>query len=94
MPLVYQAVSTLFSLHKEIGRTGRHADLGLVARRLQLCGTPQHPFLTPVRPGSRVNLEADMLGKWVRRIMAESGIAAPGPSNLTRETLEEERFGA
>lgn len=45
-----------------------------------------------LRPGSRVNLEADLLGKWVRRILEEGGAAAPDPSRLTREGLAEEGF--
>ena len=43
-----------------------------------------------LREGSRVNLEADLLGKWVRRLMEEAG-AARGPS-ITREELAEEGF--
>jgi len=46
-----------------------------------------------LRAGSRVNLEADAVGKWVRRILEEGGRAAPSPG-LTREDLEREGFGA
>jgi len=42
-----------------------------------------------LRPGDRVNLEADLIGKWVRRILGRDS----RPSGLTRETLEAEGFG-
>lgn len=44
--------------------------------------------LGALRKGDRVNLEADMLGKWVRRLMEESN----PPSRITRERLEAEGF--
>lgn len=47
-----------------------------------------------LRPGSRVNLEADLIGKWVRRILEERGGAAAAPPSLTRERLEAEGFGS
>jgi riboflavin synthase alpha subunit len=47
--------------------------------------------LRALRPGDRVNLEADLLGKWVRRLLEERG-ALP-PSKVTRELLAEEGFG-
>ncbi len=49
--------------------------------------------LGSLREGDRVNLEGDLLGKWVRRLMEEAGVAVPAPG-LTREALEEEGFGA
>ncbi len=45
--------------------------------------------LGALRKGDRVNLEADMLGKWVRKLMEESN----PPSRITRERLEAEGFG-
>ena len=47
-----------------------------------------------LRPGSRVNLEADLIGKWVRRILEErgGGGVTPAVSTLTREILEAEGF--
>lgn len=48
--------------------------------------------LGDLRRRSRVNLEADLLGKWVRRILAD---AVPGaaPPRITRSLLEEQGFG-
>jgi riboflavin synthase len=54
--------------------------------------TLERTTLGALRAGDRVNLEGDLLGKWVRRLMEEAGAAAPA-SGLTRETLEEEGFG-
>jgi riboflavin synthase len=48
--------------------------------------------LGALREGDRVNLEADVLGKWVRRLLEEAGVARPAPG-LTREVLEAEGFG-
>ena len=47
--------------------------------------------LRALAPGDRVNLEADLLGKWVALLLAERGLAAP-PSRVTREMLAEEGF--
>ena len=47
--------------------------------------------LGALREGDRVNLEADLLGKWVRRLLGEAG-ALPPSRGLTREALEEEGF--
>lgn len=47
--------------------------------------------LGALREGDRVNLEADLLGKWVRRLLEEAGVVK-APSRLTREMLEEEGF--
>ena len=44
--------------------------------------------LGALKKGDRVNLEADLLGKWVRRLMEESN----PPSRITRERLEAEGF--
>jgi riboflavin synthase len=54
--------------------------------------TLQETTLGALRRGDLVNLEADLLGKWVRRLLAESG-ALPAPSRITRDLLEEEGFG-
>lgn len=48
--------------------------------------------LGDLRKGSRVNLEADLLGKWVRRILADA-VPAAAPSRVTRSLLEEQGFG-
>ncbi len=50
--------------------------------------------LAALRPGDRVNLEADLLGKWVRRILgrASAGEAPAEVSRVTRALLEEEGF--
>ena len=43
------------------------------------------------RPGDRVNIECDLIGRWVRRLIEESGIQL-GRSRLTLEELEEQGF--
>ena len=47
--------------------------------------------LGTLKPGARVNLEADPVGKWVRKILAETA-AGPARPAVTREMLEEEGF--
>ncbi len=47
--------------------------------------------LGALREGDRVNLEADPLGKWVRRLLEEAGVVRP-PPGITRELLEREGF--
>jgi riboflavin synthase len=48
--------------------------------------------LRALAPGDAVNLEADLLGKWVARLLAERGLL-PADSRVTREMLAEEGFG-
>jgi riboflavin synthase len=48
--------------------------------------------LGALREGDRVNLEADLLGKWVRRLLEEGGALRASPG-ITRERLEAEGFG-
>ncbi len=55
--------------------------------------TLERTTLDALRRGDRVNLEGDLLGKWVRRLLEEAG-ALPSASGLTRAILEEEGFGA
>ena len=47
--------------------------------------------LGALKKGDRVNLEADMLGKWVRKLMEEAGTTGP-VSSITRASLEAEGF--
>jgi len=47
--------------------------------------------LRALAPGDRVNLEADLLGKWVARLLGERGLLPGGP-RVTRELLAEEGF--
>jgi riboflavin synthase alpha subunit len=54
--------------------------------------TLERTTLGSLRAGDRVNLEADLLGKWIRRLAEEAGAVLPA-SGLTREALEEEGFG-
>jgi len=42
--------------------------------------------------GARVNIECDMIGKWVRRWLQDSGPAARGAGGITLERLREEGF--
>ncbi len=46
--------------------------------------------LSAAKPGNRVNLETDMLGKYVKRILTGSSAGQPG---LTWEKLKEHGFG-
>ena len=59
--------------------------------------TLQVTTLGALRPGDRVNLEADLLGKWVRHLLSEAGVVpgeiAAGAAGLTRDLLEDEGFG-
>ena len=48
--------------------------------------------LRALAPGDRVNLEADLIGKWVARLLADRGLL-PAESRVTRERLAEEGFG-
>ncbi len=41
-------------------------------------------------PGDRVNIECDMIGRWVRRLLGDAGVATGGP--VTLQQLEEGGF--
>lgn len=43
------------------------------------------------RPGQRVNIECDMMGRWVKRLLAQGGLAAP-ERPLSIQELEEQGF--
>jgi riboflavin synthase len=61
-------------------------DLALVPHTLEIT------TLGALREGDSVNLEGDLLGKWVRRVLEDAGVVRP-PSRVTRGLLEDEGFG-
>jgi len=54
--------------------------------------TYQHTNIHDRRPGDAVNLEGDVLGKYVERYLQQRDIAAPAESPLTVARLIEEAF--
>ena len=54
--------------------------------------TYQHTNIRDRRPGDAVNLEGDVLGKYVERYLQQRGSAAPVDSPLTVAHLIEEGF--
>jgi riboflavin synthase len=43
-------------------------------------------------PGASVNIECDMIGKWVRKFLSPEGATKPREGQLTLEKLQEEGF--
>ncbi len=54
--------------------------------------TYQHTNIRDRKPGDAVNLEGDVLGKYVERYLQQRNIAAQGDSRLTVARLAEEGF--
>jgi riboflavin synthase len=52
----------------------------------------QHTNIRDRKPGDAVNLEGDVLGKYVQRYLQQRDIAAPAESQLTVASLLEEGF--
>lgn len=48
--------------------------------------------LQHTKPGDRVNIECDMIGKWVAKLLRGEGAAPPKGGSLTIERLQEEGF--
>lgn len=53
--------------------------------------TQSHIVLPQKKPGEHVNIEVDVLGKYVERLI-QFGAAAPSPSNITSEFLQENGY--
>lgn len=54
--------------------------------------TSKHTRLVSIRPGARVNLEADVIGKYVRRLMAAGEGGVYTGDGVTHELLAEAGF--
>lgn len=54
--------------------------------------TVQETIFSQYRPGSRVNLEVDVIARYLERLMQGDAAAAPMSGGLSRETLEAHGF--
>ena len=66
-------------------------SLGCTSVRLQHSITRQATTLSRKAPGARVNLEADLIGKYVERLLAGRVAGLPG-GGVTLELLKEHGF--